>query len=130
MKLRFPYLLVAMQLAAGTLAHAEQAPSEGVSDASASLSSTSDSIPAYQNGHVYLGVRAGWAAYQDACGSSADDCNDDTFGYGVYGGYQFNDWLALEGGVTAYGEPDASYPDGDLSAEVTGGEVTVKLSYP
>ncbi|AEX24924.1 OmpA family protein [Vibrio sp. EJY3] len=129
MKLTLPYLLVAVKVAMGSVAYAAEAPSsaEEMTDASVMASSA---FPAYQNGHFYLGARMGWAAYQDACGSSANDCNDDTFGYGAYGGYQFNHWLALEGGVTAYGEPDASYPEGDLAAEVTGGEVAVKLSYP
>ena len=129
MKLTLPYLLVAVKVAMGSVAYAAEAPSstEEMTDASVTASSA---LAAYQNGHFYLGARIGWAAYQDACGPSASDCNDDTFGYGAYGGYQFNHWLALEGGVTAYGEPDASYPDGDLAAEVTGGEVAVKLSYP
>ncbi|HCM1332560.1 TPA: OmpA family protein [Vibrio parahaemolyticus] len=130
MKLTLPYLLVAVNLALGSAAYAESTPSSYDGDSSDAATAASSVLPDYQNGHVYVGGRIGWAAYQDACGPSASDCNDDTFGYGVYGGYQFNHWLALEGGVTAYGEPDASYPDGDLAAEVTGGEVAVKLSYP
>ncbi len=129
MRLTLPYLLVAVKVAMGSIAYAAESPSfvEETADASVVASSA---FPAYQNGHFYLGARMGWAAYQDACSSSANDCNDDTFGYGAYVGYQFNHWLALEGGVTAYGEPDATYPEGDLAAEVTGGEVAVKLSYP
>ncbi|EIZ1547422.1 outer membrane beta-barrel protein, partial [Vibrio parahaemolyticus] len=129
MKLTLPYLLVAESLALGSVAYAESPPSldEGSSD---TVTVASSAFPTYHNSHFYLGARAGWAVYQDACGSSANDCNDDTFGYGVYGGYQFNNWLVLEGGATAYGEPDASYDTGDLSADVIGGELTVKLSYP
>ncbi|ETZ12176.1 hypothetical protein AJ90_22330 [Vibrio parahaemolyticus M0605] len=130
MKSSIPYLLVAIKLALGsTMVYADTTQPSALTDEQTSVASA-DAFPAYQNGHFYLGARAGWAAYQDACGSSANDCNDDTFGYGVYGGYQFNNWLALEGGATAYGEPDASYDTGDLSADVNGGELTVKLSYP
>ncbi|EJG0649754.1 OmpA family protein [Vibrio parahaemolyticus] len=129
MKLTLPYLLVAVNLALGSAAYAESPPSFD-EDTSDTATAASSAFPAYQNGHFYFGARAGWAAYQDACGSSANDCSDDTFGYGVYGGYQFNNWLALEGGATAYGEPEASYDAGNLSADVNGGELTVKLSYP
>lgn len=91
--------------------------------------------PEFHNGHFYLGARAGWAAYQDACDSNASDCDDDTFGYGLYAGYQFNDWFALEAGVTDYGEPSATYQlsrniNGQIvSADTYGAELAAKLSY-
>ncbi|TOJ61157.1 outer membrane beta-barrel protein, partial [Vibrio parahaemolyticus] len=75
--------------------------------------------------------RIGWAAYQDACGSSAEYCDTDTLGLGVYGGYQFTDWFALEGGMTSYGSPEARYATGGkVEADVYGGELAVKLSVP
>lgn len=87
-------------------------------------------MPPFQQGHFYLGGRAGWAAYQDACGDNALDCSDDTLGYGLYGGYQFNSWFALEGGVTSYGSPEARYSYGDVEVDMWGGEVAAKLGYP
>ncbi|EHK2925019.1 outer membrane beta-barrel protein, partial [Vibrio parahaemolyticus] len=148
MKLAFPYLLAAMSVAMGSAAFAELAPPSDDAMAepvvtSQPLSSTNDSLmdesemhdaepsfPPFQNGHVYLGARAGWAAYQDACGSDALDCSEDTFGYGLYLGYQFNSWLALEGGMTSYGSPDARYSSGDVDADVYGAEIAAKLSHP
>ncbi|EIZ1552080.1 OmpA family protein [Vibrio parahaemolyticus] len=144
MKLAFPYLLAAMSAAMGSAAFAELAPpSDDVMAEPQPLSSTDDSLmdesemhdaessfPPFQNGHVYLGARAGWAAYQDACGSDALDCSEDTFGYGLYLGYQFNSWLALEGGMTSYGSPDARYSSGDVDADVYGAEIAAKLSHP
>ncbi|WP_425599410.1 OmpA family protein, partial [Vibrio natriegens] len=88
------------------------------------------SLPPFDNGHFYLGGRLGWAAYEDACGSNAEYCDNDTLGYGLYGGYQFNNWLALEGGLTDYGKPESRYDVGTVEAEVFGAEVAVKLSYP
>lgn len=79
--------------------------------------------------HFYLGARAGWAAYQDACSSNAQECNDDVFAYGLYAGYQFNQWFALEGGFTDYGKPDAKYSNGKVSTDTYGAEVAAKLSY-
>lgn len=129
MKLTLPYLLIAVNLALGSTAYAEPSPpsyDEGSSDAA-----TSSALPYYQNGHVYVGGRIGWAAYQDACGSSAEYCDTDTLGLGVYGGYQFTDWFALEGGMTSYGSPEARYATGGkVEADVYGGELTVKLSVP
>lgn len=94
-----------------------------------------NAFPEFQNGHFYLGARAGWVAYQDACDTSASDCDNDTFGYGLYAGYQFNDWFALEAGVTDYGEPSATYPlssdinGQSVSADIYGAELAAKLSY-
>lgn len=94
-----------------------------------------NALPAFQNGHFYLGGRAGWAAYQDACDSNALNCDNDTFGYGAYAGYQFNDWFALEAGVTDYGEPSANYSSSisasgqNVSADTYGAELAAKLSY-
>ncbi|MFM2625695.1 outer membrane beta-barrel protein [Vibrio owensii] len=92
-------------------------------------------VPDFQNGHFYVGGRAGWAAYQDACGSGAEECEDDAFGFGLYGGYQLNDWFALEAGVTDYGESSATYPSStnvngqSLSVDTYGAELAAKLSY-
>nr|WP_274616235.1 hypothetical protein [Vibrio parahaemolyticus] len=76
-------------MALGSAAYAESTPSSYDGDSSDAATAASSVLPDYQNGHVYVGGRIGWAAYQDACGPSASDCNDDTFGYGVYGGYHF-----------------------------------------
>ncbi|HHY0446320.1 TPA: hypothetical protein ACVU4T_003254 [Vibrio parahaemolyticus] len=63
-------------------------------------------------GSPYISFLSGWAPwgyFQDACDCNSEACHDDTFGGDVYAGYQFNDWFALEGGVTDYGKPDARY---------------------
>ncbi len=125
MKLTHSYLLIAVYSAMGFSAFAQA--QEAVSQPATQEASN---IPVYQDGHFYLGGRMGWAAFQGACGSSALDCNDDPFGYGVYGGYQYTPWFALEGGLTAYGEPDARYESGSVSSEVQGGEMAAKLTYP
>ncbi len=117
MKLAFPYLLAAMGAAMGGSAFAESSP-------------PLSSLPDYQNGHLYTGARVGWSNFGHSCGSDSD-CSQDTFGYGVYLGYQFNPWLGLEGALTAYGEPDSRYDNGDnVSADVSGGELAMTVSYP
>ncbi|OEF86461.1 hypothetical protein A142_11015 [Vibrio splendidus 12E03] len=79
--------------------------------------------------HFYVGGRFGWGYFLDACESDANECNEDTFGGGVYAGYQFNDWLALEAGVTDYGEIDATYNGSRVSADAYGAELSAKFSY-
>lgn len=79
--------------------------------------------------HWYLGGRAGWANFQDACNDNNTDCANDTLGYGVYGGYQLTPWFALETGVTDYGSPDASYGRNHIEADVLGAQVTGVFSY-
>ncbi|MDV7104858.1 outer membrane beta-barrel protein [Vibrio sp. TH_r3] len=80
--------------------------------------------------HFYLGGRLGWSFFQDACSNDASDCNDDMVGGGFYIGYQFNHWFAIEGGITDYGEPNATYNLATVSADVYGKELSGKFSYP
>lgn len=95
-----------------------------------STTPTNTSITAYQDGHFYLGGRAGWTAFEDACGDNTLDCNDDAFGYGIYGGYQFNSWFALEAGFSDYGKSSARYPSEKVSADVKGAEIGIKFTLP
>ncbi|AGH81007.1 outer membrane protein A [Psychromonas sp. CNPT3] len=81
------------------------------------------------NAHAYVGLRGGGTYFEGACSSNGSECNDNTFGYGLYGGYQFISWFALEGAVTHYGTPDASYGLKNISAEVLGSELTGVFSY-
>lgn len=72
----------------------------------------------YKVEHPYVGVRAGWATFNDACESHATACNDDTLGLGIYAGYQFNQWFGLEAGYTDFGTPDAEYGSERVEADV------------
>lgn len=72
----------------------------------------------YKVEHPYVGVRAGWATFNDACDSHASACNDDTLGLGIYAGYQFNQWFGLEAGYTDFGTPDAEYGSERVEADV------------
>ena len=81
------------------------------------------------NSHAYVGLRGGWTNVEDACSSDNSECNDETFGYGLYTGYQFTSWFALEAAVTDYGSPDASYGVSDVSADIWGSELSGVFSY-
>ncbi|MPY25952.1 OmpA family protein [Shewanella sp. YLB-07] len=81
------------------------------------------------NAHAYVGLRGGWTNVEGACSSDSSVCNDDTFGYGLYAGYQFTSWFALEAAVTDYGSPDASYGVNNVSADIWGSELSGVFSY-
>lgn len=136
MKLTSPLLLMSISMALSAQVFAQSTSPDDYSslaltDTSAPPTSDQASLPMMQNGHFYLGTRLGWANYQDACGQDTLKCANDTFGFGLYGGYQFNDWFALEGGLTDYGSPDARYRQGTVSVDdMLGGEISAKLSYP
>ncbi len=119
----FPYLLIVGFFISPITYAKEQITSVNDNQISA------DKLLPYSNEHFYLGGRAGWAAYADACGAEAIDC-DDAFGYGLYGGYQFNAWFALEAGLNDYGEPNARYVAENVEAKVLGTEMTMKFSLP
>lgn len=124
MKLRLSCLTFSVGIAISSIAYSEP-PATANHDQENAVSSS------YQNSHFYLGGRLGWAAYQDACASSAAYCDNDTLGLGIYGGYQFNNWFALEGGIASYGSPKAHYAvGGSVKTDIDGSEFTMKLSLP
>lgn len=101
-----------------------------ISYANQKLEKDGDAYFPQRNKHIYIGARAGWATFDGACTSNASECNDDTLGYGVYGGYQFRPWFALEGGITDYGSPDAAYgSDGDISSDIYGVQASGLFMY-
>lgn len=81
------------------------------------------------NGHAYVGLRAGWTNFEDACSSGSSECDDDAFGYGLYAGYQFTPWFALEVAATDYGSPEADYGASNVGADVWGSELSGVFSY-
>jgi len=60
--------------------------------------------------HAYVGVEAGWTHSHGACEEHARSCGNDSVGGGIFVGYRFNDWLALEVGYDDLGTITADYP--------------------
>lgn len=78
--------------------------------------------------HFYLGGRIGKTIYQNTCRASTSHCDSEASGLGLYGGYQLNDWLAFEGGVTSYGRFENHLAA--IEADIYGSELLTKLSIP
>ncbi|MFA0034451.1 outer membrane beta-barrel protein [Vibrio sp. 10N.261.49.A12] len=77
----------------------------------------------------YIGGQIGVSWYDDACVSHALECNDDTFTFGLYGGYPLLSWLTIEAGVMDYGSADARYANGTVSADVWGLDASLLASH-
>lgn len=75
-------------------------------------------------------ARAGLNHFAGACSSDDTECENNKLAYGLYGGYQFTDWFALETGLTDYGKAKAQYPDGHVSFASKGAEFSAKFSLP
>lgn len=88
-----------------------------------------DEVIRQDNSHFYTGIRMGGVGFDDACGDGSD-CDDHNFGYGLYGGYQFASWFAIEGGITDYGKAEASYSgNNQTSADIKGVELSTMFMY-
>jgi OOP family OmpA-OmpF porin len=77
----------------------------------------------------YLGIRGGWVNFQDACGTGNTECDSDTSGFGLYGGYQMTPWFALEVGGTDYGSAAAYYGEDKVEADILDAQLSMNLSY-
>lgn len=85
---------------------------------------------------MYFGGKIGWSHFSNACEPHATECEADSLGGGLLGGYQFNDWLAIEGGYNYYGHVNADYPalengskNAPYRAKVQGVELGLKADY-
>ncbi|MBE4593888.1 hypothetical protein BOO24_16265 [Vibrio navarrensis] len=79
-----------------------------------------------QVGEFYVGGKAGLTQFSDECGTNSLDCEEQSEGFGVYGGYQALDWLAVEVGYDSLGKPEASYPALMQPGEVANYDATVQ----
>ncbi|OEF23310.1 hypothetical protein A1QC_12285 [Vibrio rumoiensis 1S-45] len=78
-------------------------------------------------GEFYLGAKTGWSNFVEC---SSTDCDDDAWAGSLYGGYQFNSWLSLEGGYNYLGK-SKSYVSDVLANEtrVNQGELGLKMDW-
>ncbi|OEG72987.1 hypothetical protein BEL05_06190 [Shewanella colwelliana] len=77
------------------------------------VSTTTDSA-------LYLGVKAGWMHYQNACEAWNTACDGNDAAYGLYAGYQFTSHFALETAYLDLGQAVASYPQTGFDETYTG----------
>lgn len=79
------------------------------------------------NADVYLGAKVGKSWLDDACTSITTNCDDDSAAGGLFVGYDFLDYLSLEGGYDYLGEFTG---DGINDDKATAWTLAPKLSAP
>ncbi len=75
------------------------------------ISTTLLMASATASAEAYLGAKAGVSWLNSLCETGS--CDDDSWAAGVFGGYEFNDYIGLEAGFDYLGETDS----GDLDDE-------------
>ncbi|TFH90749.1 OmpA family protein [Vibrio ouci] len=79
------------------------------------------------NAEFYLGGKVGKSWLDDACTSATANCDDESITAGLFAGYEFLDYLSLEGGYDYLGEFTADGIDGDKAHAWT---LAPKLTIP
>lgn len=94
------------------------------------LALSAHALPALAGGYIGIGVGE---ATIDVCNDleayGATRCDDNDTGYKLFGGYEFHQYLAVEGTYADYGEVKASAPGFVVGAEATSLAVSVKGEY-
>lgn len=85
---------------------------------------------AEDDGYWYLGARLGASSFQDVCSTGNTKCDNETVGYGLYGGYQVLPWLGIEVSANDYGTPEAQYGNSTVEASAWDVQLSTVLSYP
>lgn len=75
----------------------------------------------------YIGVDVDYVSLTDACDKSALECNDKSFGYGIKGGYVFENSWGMELGYHRFDDLDAHYPSGTVTSDIS--SVSALVSY-
>ncbi len=92
--------------------------------------STDIETPPNTEAHPYLGGSLGWSKFQDACSSSSNSCTDDVFSYGVYAGYQFSTYFALETAFNAYSDLKANASNNNTSVDFWESDLAMVFTLP
>lgn len=83
-----------------------------------SLHATEITTSNESNPHFYAGGKLGWGHTDNACFNDVNQCDNDALGGGVYLGYQFLPWFALEADATDYGNYKGYYQDSIIKNKI------------
>ena len=84
---------------------------------------------------AYLGIKAGYNSIENSCYNYFEECENNNISYGLFGGYQFNNWFALELDAINYQDYKARYKiSGQIQdwvkADAKSLGTSIKLSQP
>lgn len=90
--------------------------------------------PVFADEGSYIGLRLGGSQLSDACNVSGAPCTDSGFSAGFFGGYDWNDYIALEFAYDWLGSYETSFIDGSTAyrqdANMSALTLAPKFSYP
>lgn len=78
--------------------------------------------------YFYVGAKAGWMHYQNACEEWSVSCDGDDSGFGLFAGYQFSEHFALEAAYMDLGEAVATYRESGIDNSYVGSMRAGELS--
>lgn len=78
----------------------------------------------------YAGLRAGYSSNENSCRDTRISCDKTDTGYGVFGGYTFNERYGLEISWNDIGDSHAQYQDLKLTGELAQADVSLRISHP
>jgi OmpA-OmpF porin, OOP family len=79
---------------------------------------------------LYLGGSFGLAQYSDSCTGLTVSCDDEDAGFRIFGGYQFNRWVAVEAGWADMGKVLFEGAGINQETEVYGYDITAVVFWP
>lgn len=97
------------------------------------LAATSMAATAATPDAFYIGARGGYAHTDwDQAGTYVESDDDAGYGLGIYGGYNFNEYFAVELGYNYFDGFSARVKDTALSSDISfhGPELTAKVNFP
>ena len=85
--------------------------------------------PIKANTGAYIGARLGYSYNQNSCVEIAIECDREDAGYGIFAGYNFNNYFAYELSGTHLGDTYAVYPNINLQGELNTIDISVKYTH-
>lgn len=90
--------------------------------------------PLFADEGSYIGARLGASQLSDACNLSGAPCTDNSFSAGFFGGYDWNEYIALEFAYDFLGGYETTFIDGTTAysqnANLSAFTLAPKFSYP
>lgn len=78
---------------------------------------------------AYSGIRLGYSYNNHSCVDIAIVCDREDAGYGIFAGYDFNDYFSFEISATKLGDTYAIYPNVTLNGELSTVDISAKYTH-
>lgn len=83
-----------------------------------------------QDSGWYAGLRAGYSSNEKSCRDDRISCDKTDVGYGIFGGYDFNQRYGIEFSWNDIGDSRARYETYNLDGKLKEADLALKISHP